>query len=87
MFVQFIDLVIKKAEQGDFVDTHLTTTSYSSMRDPKDLLLRIPPFPTITHLLQLRLQREHMRKQVALLQNLHTSLQPYSAVRTDTSLA
>lgn len=36
---------------------HLTTTSYSSIREPRDLLDRIPPFPTMMHLLQLRLQR------------------------------
>ncbi len=69
LFVQFIDLVIKKAEQGDFEDTHLITTSYSSMWDPKDLLLRIPPLPTIIHLLHLKLQREHMSKHVVLIQN------------------
>lgn len=34
---------------------HLTTTSYSSIREPSDLLERIPPFPTMMHLLQLRL--------------------------------
>lgn len=36
---------------------YLMTTSYSSILDPKDLLERMPPFPTMTHLLQLKLWR------------------------------
>lgn len=36
--------------------SYLTTTSYSSIRDPRDLLDKIPPLPTTMHRLQLRLE-------------------------------
>ncbi len=57
------------------------------MWDPKDLLLRIPPLPTIIHLLHLKLQREHMSKHVVLIQNrippyTYTyRIQPYSGYK------